>query len=256
MVDVSIITICYNDIVGLKNTVTSIDKSIKDVQNFEHIIVDGNSSDGTADYLLKLVQSRKIDTRFISEPDEGIYDAMNKGIYLSKGKCLIFLNAGDLFHDDLDLSAFYSAIGSLVHSPSDVAGLAFDAIMKIGSKSFLINSRNVDPKYPRMPTIHQSMIFKKSVMKDFLFSKEFKICGDYDNFARIFMSGYIFLPVSNVLAVFCAGGVSSKYPLVLFKESLRVSFKEFNLGVSSKILLFFRLLLTQLILQVLLKIYL
>ena len=88
--NLSIITINYNNINGLKLTVESvINQTYKD---FEYIIIDGGSEDGSAEYISKM---REHFAYWVSEPDKGIYNAMNKGIKEAKGKYLLFLNSGD-----------------------------------------------------------------------------------------------------------------------------------------------------------------
>ena len=90
----SIITVCLNDRIGFDRTAKSI--ALQSDQDFEWIVVDGNSTDGTAD--LFEGYSDRIN-HLISEPDDGIYDAMNKGIVLASGKYCLFLNAGDTLYD-------------------------------------------------------------------------------------------------------------------------------------------------------------
>ena len=86
----SIVTINYNDAIGLERTIQSvITQTFKD---FEYIIIDGNSTDGSKEIIKKY--SEKIQVA-ISEPDTGIYNAMNKGAALAKGEYLLFLNSGD-----------------------------------------------------------------------------------------------------------------------------------------------------------------
>lgn len=89
----SIITVCYNADATIGRTMESV--AAQGFDDYEHIIVDGASKDGTLDKVRMLSTSR---TRVISEPDSGIYDAMNKGLDRAGGKYLIFLNAGDRFH--------------------------------------------------------------------------------------------------------------------------------------------------------------
>lgn len=93
----SIITINYNNIVGLESTVNSVlNQTSKD---FEYIVIDGNSSDGSADYLNKEEGNFSY---WVSEPDTGIYNAMNKGLKRANGEYLLFLNSGDtLVHEDV-----------------------------------------------------------------------------------------------------------------------------------------------------------
>lgn len=92
MTKISIITISYNNLEGLKRTVHSVlSQSYKD---YEYIVVDGGSNDGSKEYLE--ANSAHI-TRWVSEPDKGIYNAMNKGIAMATGKYCIFMNSGDHF---------------------------------------------------------------------------------------------------------------------------------------------------------------
>ncbi|MBP3566539.1 MAG: glycosyltransferase [Paraprevotella sp.] len=91
----SIITINYNNKIGLEKTLTSI--SSQKNKNFEFIIVDGGSTDGSVDLLRK---NSKIISKYISEKDSGIYHAMNKGIKMSSGNYLIFINSGDCLVDE------------------------------------------------------------------------------------------------------------------------------------------------------------
>ncbi len=87
----SIITVVFNDAEGLRETLISLEKLNKDY--YEHVIVDGGSADHISD-VIKMFQNR-IDI-YISEPDDGIYDAMNKGVNLSCGSTISFLNGGDM----------------------------------------------------------------------------------------------------------------------------------------------------------------
>lgn len=91
----SIITINFNNKKGLINTLESIGN--QEFTNFEHIIIDGNSNDGSLEVLNKI---NKYNVIWISENDRGIYHAMNKGILMSKGKYLIFINSGDNFSNN------------------------------------------------------------------------------------------------------------------------------------------------------------
>ena len=99
----SIITICKNDLSGLKKTVESVKtQSFKD---FEFIIIDGASTDGTVDYLNQNILSV---SKFVSEKDNGIYNAMNKGISIASGEFCLFLNAGDYLVDTNVLEKVFS----------------------------------------------------------------------------------------------------------------------------------------------------
>ena len=101
----SIITVNLNDAKGLLRTIESVQQqSFKD---FEHIVIDGNSTDGSP----KVIEENSdYFTYWISEPDQGIYDAMNKGIKVAKGKYLLFLNSGDVLFNNDTLRQVQSAL--------------------------------------------------------------------------------------------------------------------------------------------------
>ncbi|MDE6527144.1 MAG: glycosyltransferase [Muribaculaceae bacterium] len=93
MTTFSIITVCYNAADTIERTVVSVDSQT--YTDYEHIIIDGASKDNTVELVARHNNGRRT---LWSEPDKGLYDAMNKGISRSSGKYLIFLNAGDKFH--------------------------------------------------------------------------------------------------------------------------------------------------------------
>ena len=92
LVKVSIITVVYNDKLGLLETIQSVKRQT--YKNLEYIVIDGGSNDGSQDIIR---ENEHFISKWISEPDNGIYDAMNKGIHLATGTWLNFLNAGDRF---------------------------------------------------------------------------------------------------------------------------------------------------------------
>ena len=92
---VSIITVCFNAKEMLMTTLEDIRKQKYD--NLEYIVIDGKSSDGTLDLVNN---DQDIISKIVSEPDKGIYDAMNKGINIATGEWVIFMNAGDTFANE------------------------------------------------------------------------------------------------------------------------------------------------------------
>ena len=102
----SIITITYNAATTLPPTLRSVEQQT--YTNYEYIVVDGASTDAT----LALVEASSLDARVLSEPDKGLYDAMNKGVKMAVGEYLIFLNAGDAFHAPDTLQRVADIIGA------------------------------------------------------------------------------------------------------------------------------------------------
>lgn len=91
----SIVTINYNNAEGLKKTLASV--TAQTVTEFEHVVVDGASTDGSADIIREYAEKALYPVRWVSEPDKGIYNAMNKGLRMASGEYIEILNSGDTF---------------------------------------------------------------------------------------------------------------------------------------------------------------
>lgn len=199
---ISIITINYNNYLGLKKTMQSVfDQSWKD---YEYIIIDGGSTDGSKE-LIEL-NSNKINT-WLCEPDNGIYQAMNKGIELAKGDYLLFLNSGDkLFDNDIlnqikDNSAEFDILyGDLMFSDNLRIRKYND---EVNLKYFMSNSLG-----------HPSTLFKRDIFKKNKYNEEFKIVSDWILLFEIFLDGGTFKYLNIVISEFEGGGISDNEDLV------------------------------------------
>ena len=101
---VTVITINYNNLHGLKRTIPSVLSQTCD--DFEYIVVDGGSTDGSKEY----IESQKGIDQWVSEKDKGIYNAMNKGISMAHGEYCIFMNSGDHFFSTYSLENAYKEL--------------------------------------------------------------------------------------------------------------------------------------------------
>ncbi len=172
---ISVIVVVYN----AKGTISSTLKSIveQDYKNIEIIIIDGKSTDGTIEIINSY--SNKIDV-FISEKDEGVYDAMNKGIDASKGKWLFFLGSDDVFINKTILSSIFSPY---VYSAIDFlyGDVVLTSNRKIygGEKNYMsLVDKNI---------CHQSIFYKRTVFEKLgKYNLKYKILGDYDLNLRVF----------------------------------------------------------------------
>lgn len=167
---ISIITINYNDLNGLKKTMSSVfDQTYAHI---EYVIIDGNSDDGSAAY----IESFKDELSYwVSEPDDGVYDAMNKGIDQASGDYLLFLNSGDFLVDQDVLSAFATK------QPTEQ--LVYGDVYKVvNDKMTLFKMPEIDGLVTGLKNslIHQAVFFSKSLFADNQrYDTSYKIAADW-----------------------------------------------------------------------------
>jgi len=220
-ISLSIITITYNDLEGLKKTIESIDCNNNLLKsNVDHIIIDGNSTDGTTNYINQVAPHRKITTKFISEPDLGIYDAMNKGITISTSDYVLFINSGDLILHNFFLPIVFERLFKNFNN-TKYAGVAFGCLYNFSGNKYIVKARIISILNPRMPSLHQGIIYKRLVLVEIPYSLKFRICGDFDNICNI-IKKYEFDIADINISELNAGGVSTFRPLLLAKESISI----------------------------------
>lgn len=247
---ISIVTITYNDLNGLKKTIQSIDANYKLSNKYiDHVIIDGNSTDGTSDYIKIIKKSRKIATTLISEADLGIYDAMNKGVSNSSSEFVIFINSGDLILSTLFEETVYDRLLEILYN-SKSAGLALDCIYNFVNRKYIVKAREINILTPKMPSLHQGIIYKRSVLLEIPYSLNYKICGDWENISKI-LKKYKFEVLNINVSELVAGGVSTTKPVLLLKESYDVFRNNFSPNIYNKIKyiskIFFSLIIVQLL---------
>ena len=198
MIQLSIITINFNNRDGLAKTFESISKLKK--EGMEYIVIDALSNDGSQDLIQNY--SEIIDQQLI-EKDKGIYDGMNKGIQMAKGDYIIFMNSGDLLQADnlipllkaqQDFDIVYG--DTLIHYTN-----GFERVAKASEVSELWKS---------LPFVHQSVLVKRELLQSNLFDLNYKYCSDYELFCRLESKSASFKKVDQVIAQIEAGGVSDE----------------------------------------------
>lgn len=174
---VTIVTICFNCANDLERTIKSI--ANQDYDNIEYIIVDGGSADNTLSVINKYSD---IITKWISEPDRGVYNAMNKGIRMATGEWINFMNAGDVFHSSDVISHFVNDI-----KKTNGIVLAYGLTISINEKGL----KRKYPTYPitsisfRTPFCHQSA-FIRNIGQDILYDENYRIVADYAMFYKLY----------------------------------------------------------------------
>lgn len=174
MTKISIITINYNDKVGLTKTIESVISQTW--QDFEFLVIDGNSTDGGKEVINQYAD--KIDY-WLSEPDTGVYNAMNKGIRAAKGDYVLFLNSGDLFYDN----AVLKKVDVMIHG--DFGIYYGDVIVKKPhSERHKVYPEVLSFSYFYTNALcHQSCFIKRQLFHDhFFYNEDYKIYSDGEFF--------------------------------------------------------------------------
>lgn len=192
---VSVVTVSYNSKATIEQTIKSVVG--QDYKAIEYIIIDGNSSDGTIQVIEKY--SGQVST-FISEPDKGIYDGMNKGIELASGEWIIFMNSNDTFHDNAVISRFMSRAGDA----DIVYGYCIDA-----STGNSIKPKPLHKFWKRIPMNHQSTFVRTALHKAYHFDLRYKVSSVYDFFYHWYTGNSKFTYIDEPVAVYDLSGVSS-----------------------------------------------
>lgn len=220
--DVTVVTVCFNPLKDGRRELFA--RNLDSVQNqtgvtVEHVIIDGASTDGTLEFLSKY-ENKCYDIRILSKPDSGIYDAMNRGIALAKGKYVIFLNSDDYYHRNDGLTLSYKAL-----EESDCS-FTFAPIVPTGSPLLHRLHRHPERHLHRLfifPTIpHQSMLYRRSALIEVNgYDPSYRMGGDHDLTLRLIASGHKACFVSKAFVTFSTGGFSTQDPVLKFQEKVR-----------------------------------
>ena len=214
----TVITICRNAKKMLEMTSESLicQKSI----NFQWIVIDGNSVDGTQNIIPKY--EKKCDL-FISEPDDGIYDAMNKGLRYAKGEYVLFLNAGDTLYNSKTLSS----INFSINRDLIVGDLYFRQKRERNKSPKKLQGNYLLSKM--LP--HQATFFRRDIFDQYgRFDTSYRIAGDYEMFSRLIQKYKVsYTHVPEIIANFDETGISSNenFRHLRKKENHRIRWKYF-----------------------------
>jgi len=210
MLKISIITTTYNSIKTLKNTIESV--IAQNYPNIEYIIIDGNSTDGTQN-LIKQYSDNIY--KFISEPDKGIYDGLNKGIKFASGDIIGFLHSDDHFAHNSVISQISNAFNFDKFVDAVYGDVLFFKIVNSKEKNVrIIRSGFFKPsifKFGMMPP-HPTFYAKRSVYEKFgSFNLSYRISSDFDFLLRVMLLGNIKTRyIREIFVKMLIGGASTK----------------------------------------------
>lgn len=222
----SIITVTYNSAKTVEQTIRSVLSQSFD--DFEYIIVDGASKDGTTRIIEKYAASDPR-IRYISEPDKGIYDAMNKGIKMATGNVIGILNSDDYYEKDA-LKTISEAIPA---SNEFVVYGMIRMLLDDCEDSVLFYNHNSLPK--RM-IMHPACFVSKFIYEKYQYDTTYRSAADYDLFLKLYQDQEIlFVPVYRVITNFRIGGMSSSSISYIEKNDIRykygyISKKQHDIG--------------------------
>ena len=212
----SIITVCYNASQTIASTINSVIN--QSYQNFEYIIVDGGSNDGTLDIINEFGLNR---FKLISEPDNGIYDAMNKGVSIASGERLFFLGADDVFFENYTLETFLSKVSndsSIYYG--DVyfkkRGVTYDGYFS----KYKLCLRNIS---------HQAIFYPSNLLKENKYDLKYKLLADYVLNLKLHKKHkFIYLPIT---VTYFNDDAQSANNLDLIFEAIKFNLVRENLGL-------------------------
>lgn len=211
---VSIITVCLNSVNTIEQTIKSVlNQTYKDI---EYIIIDGGSDDGTCSVIEKYKE--QIDY-YVSEPDDGLYYAMNKGINYASGDIIGILNSDDWYEIntvELVVDTFKKYDCDMVHGKM--------AIVYENNKNRIVNERKLEDLYVGMNISHPTVFIKRSIYNEYGgFNQNYRSASDYEMMLRLYISNINIRFVPHILTYFRLGGFSQKQERINIEESYQIS---------------------------------
>jgi len=211
MKKISVVTVTYNCGSLVQRTLESV--ALQNPTLVEHIVIDGGSRDETLKFLSPYLPRL---AHFVSEPDQGIYDAMNKGIAATSGEWVLFLNAGDTFHENFraeDLSFVWPARTEFVVFPYIVEG---QGTARIPDLNMLFG----------MPTSHQGMLVSSEALRESGLNTRYRVAADYDFYLkRRRKHGAGVAVEGTILSRVQPGGYSAAHIRILRQDYQRIVFR-------------------------------
>jgi len=213
----SVITIVYNNARDIERTMLSVLQQSH--PNIEYIVIDGASNDGTTD-IINLYKSRM--ARFISEPDKGIYDAMNKGLSLATGDYILFMNSGDEIYDKETVTKVFSTAqnADIYYGETEMYDQNWESLGRRRHK--IPENFNWKSFKYGMSVSHQAIYIKRSLAAPF--DLGYKYSADIDWIIKSAKKAVNIVNTQMYVAKYLVGGISKQKHL----DSLRERFQIFN----------------------------
>lgn len=214
-IKVSIITPCLNSEKTIRQTIESVLNQT--YCNIEYILIDGGSKDATIDIIKEYQPRFEGRLRYVSEPDKGIYDAMNKGIKMSRGELIGIINSDDFY----EIQSVERAVRTMTCDRYQVIYGYLRIIERSGVEKYV---KITEDKLPMQMMPHPTcFVTRQTYIRYGLFLTQFKIAADYELILRFFKAGDVrFVLCPSIQASFRAGGTSSSNKTALEQEWIRL----------------------------------
>lgn len=204
---ISVVTVCYNAAATIEQTLLSV--LGQTYPHVEYIIIDGGSTDGTVDIIKKYADRLAY---WVSEPDKGIYDAMNKGIAVATGEWINFLNAGDWYVEQEVLDKVSA------HLTDDADIVYGDLLKSYKSGKYVGKPIPIDHMEKIMVSPHPSSFIKTELIKQCPYNTKFRSSADYDFFYKAYKNGRKFKYMNVLVTDFDAEVGFSKSNFILARK--------------------------------------
>jgi glycosyltransferase involved in cell wall biosynthesis len=227
---ISVVTVCYNAVSSLEKTILSVLNQT--YSNVEYIVIDGGSKDGTVD-IIKNYKDRL--AYWISEPDDGIYDAMNKGIKVATGDYINFMNSDDWFTEADSLKRFIMSMAT----SEDIDIFYGDTYSMFGTGRRFCPAESLKNIKYRLTFSHQAAFIKLPLMKERMYNLKYKLAADYDFFLKAYIDHLKFQYIPQCVAtVRLDQGASFVYFSKSKQEVFKIHVNYFNTPLYSKLFYF------------------
>lgn len=225
----SVIIATYNAEETIEKTLASLLNQTRDW--YEIIFVDGESKDSTLKIIKETCLNHKsqVPIQIISEQDQGIYDAMNKGINMAKGEWVYFLNAGDSLYDE---NVFEKVERNLRKEYDVVYGNILD---DYGFKREISKALPLPKIKYKMVFCHQAVFTHRQTMIKYMYDLQYDLCSDYNSFLSMYLDGKKFLYIDTVIAVYSRNGISSNSTTRVLSQYRAIQKKQHILGLGQNI---------------------
>lgn len=213
---ISIITVCYNAAETIHQAMQSV--LGQTAENIEYIVVDGNSTDGTKEYLQRCTDQR---LHWLSEPDKGIYDAMDKGLVRAEGDYIYYLGADDCVADPFVMEK----ICCILAKDTDIDVLSGPVWMvdpRYRIEKLYSNRFTQEDVYQGYSIPHQGLFVKRVILEKYGFDKTYRIAADYKCFLQLYFAADVrFKFIDAPVAFYAADGRSAELTVERMEENIR-----------------------------------